>query len=250
MEYLFSIWKTKYKIKNQFELAEIFYLTKWKNEVNHEIHWSIIMQLDEDLLKIINTYDWLIDCLKYLDKDNYLLLLLKIWDNLVKIFWDSSHLSEVLSKIRWNSNKMAIIKKLRFKWLSNIIRDASDLWKILEFLYWSSQKEFLDILWWDFIKHTFWKTNQIIMILNFLTDENKDYLMSLIWLESTKFKVKTYKDFLVLFRWFTDNLSIEFLKLFTKKELLDLFIDQKEFEYFLLRIPLKKEKIFLEYINS
>lgn len=250
MEYSFIIWKIKYKIKNQYELAEIFNLTKWNNEVNHEIHWSIIMQLDEDLLKIINSYDWLIYCLKYLDKDNYLLLLLKIWDNLVNIFWDSIHLTEVLSKIRWNNNKITIIKKLRFKGLSSLIRDAWDIWKILEFLYWKAQREFLDILWWEFLKHIFWKTNQIIIILHFLTDENKDYLMNIIWLESTKLKVKTYKDLLIVFRWFTHNTSLEFLKLFTKKELLYLFISQKEFEYFLLRIPIQKEKIFLEYINS
>ncbi len=238
-----------YKIKNQFELAEIFHLTYWKDIMSHELHWNILMQLDCYLLDLINSYDWLLACLKYLDKDNYLLFLLKIWDKLVYLLKDTTHLTEVLSKIPWNSNKILLLKKLRFKWLSSIIKDARDLWNILEFLYTNAQKQFLDILWKDFIKLLFSKTNQIIIILNYLTDENKEYIMSMIWIDWTKKKVKTYKDLLIIFRRFTDNLALEYLKLYDKKELLIFFSSQDEFNYFLLKLSQNRANLFLDFIN-
>lgn len=249
-EYKFIISEKKYYISNENELSSFFKLFSLNSKVSWLIHWNILMELDSDLEKIITSYNWLLNCLKYLNEKNSFLLLIKLWDVLSKLINNSKELAEIISRIPEESNKIKLLKILRIKWLNKILFDARDLWNIFEWLYWKSQKDFIDLLWNHYIKQLFYSTNEIIVTLHYLNNENKDYLMNILWIKWIKNKIKTPDNFLILFKWLTINKAKDLLKIFSKKEIIDLFKYQEEFYNFLLKLPKDKEKIFLNYLNK
>ncbi len=206
------------------------------------------MQLDSDLIKIIKTYKGLLKLLKVLNKKNYILLLLKIWDAIHNIIWNSKYLWEILARIPEEENKIVLLKRLRLKWLKLFIRDANDLKNIFEFVYGEAESELLEILWEEFIKETFTKTNEIIMTLHYLNNENKDRLIKMLDINNIFKKIKTYKDLLVMFKWLTMEQAEKLLNLYKKEDLVKFFLNDEEFHYFLLRLPYDKEKMFLNYL--
>jgi hypothetical protein len=207
------------------------------------------MEIDSDLEKIITSYKWLLSCLKYLNEKNSFLLLVKLWDVLINLIDNSQELAEILSRIPDETNKLRLLSILRVKWLTKILFDARDLWNIFEWLYGKTQKDFIDLLWKDFVRKLFMSTNEIIMTLHYLNNENKDYLMDILWLEWIKYKIKTSQNFLVMFKWLTLKKSKQLLKKYSKQEILDLFKTEDEFYNFMLRLPENKEKIFLNYLK-
>lgn len=249
-KYSFIISDKKYTVSGENELVSLFKLFSSNTKVSSLVHWNILMELDSDLEKIIIFYQGLLNCLKYLNEKNSFLLLVKLWDVLINFINDSKELAEILSRIPEESNKMKLLSILRVKWLTKILFDARDLWNIFEWLYWKSQREFIDLLWKSFIKDLFLWTNEIIMILHYLSNENKDYLMNIIWLDLAKNKIKTSQNLLIMFKWLTLKKALELLKKFDKNEILDLFKSEDEFYNFLLRLPTDKEKIFLNYLKK
>lgn len=249
-QYNFIISDKKYSIFWENELISLFKLFSSNSKVSSVVHWNILMELDSDLESIITSYQGLLNCLKYLNEKNSFLLLVKLWDILINLINNSVELAEILSRIPEESNKMKLLGILRIKWLTKILFDARDLWNIFEWLYWKSQREFIDLLWKDFVKELFMSTNEIIMTLHYLNNENKDYLMDILGLDWTKNKIKTSSNFLVMFKWLTLKKSRELLKKFEKNEILDLFKTEDEFYNFLLRLPKDKEKLFLDYLKK
>lgn len=247
-KYSFVFWKQTYEIKSEKDLEILFKLFFSNKKISWIISWNILMEIDNDLEKIIVSYRWLLNCLKYLNEKNSFLLLVKLWDVLINFINNSIELAEILSRIPDESNKIKLLNILRLKWLKKIIFDAGDLWNIFQWLYWNSQKEFIDLLWKDFVRQTFLSTNEIIMTLYYLTDENKDYLMSIIWLDWAKNKIKTSNNFLIMFKWLTTKKSKELLKKFSPSELKKFFKNQDEFYKFMLKLPKNKEKLFLNYL--
>lgn len=247
-EYSFKILEKTFSFKNENELSQIMWILWWNDEMSKLIHWNIIMQLDKDLLDIIQTYKGLLKILKHLSKKNYFLLLLKIWDKLHDIVWRSKYLWEILARIPDEENKIILLKRIRLKWLKLFIRDARDLKNIFEFVYWEAETELLKILWEDFIRETFTRTNEIIITLHYLSDENKDLLINMLWINNVYKKIKTYKDLLIMFKWLSLRQWEELLNLYKKEELLSFFLNNEEFHYFLLRLPHNKEKMFLNYL--
>lgn len=207
------------------------------------------MEVDSDFEKIVKTYKWLLKCLKYLNEKNIFLLLIKLWDVLPKILNTSEHLAEILAKIPDETNKLKLLKHLRHKGLSPIIRDAKDLGNILEWIYGNSQKEFLDFLGKEFIKQVFLSTNEIIIILYYLNNENKDYLIDMIGFDGIKNKVKTSNNLLLMLQGLTQKKSREFLKKFSKEEIVNMFKSEEDFYVFMLRLPYDKEKLFLHHLG-
>lgn len=246
--YSFKILGKKYYFNNENELAQIMQILSWDDNISELIHWNIIMQLNDKLLDIIKTHKGLLKLLKTLSRKNYMLLLLKIWDNLKDIIGTSKHLWEILARIPEEENKTVLIKRLRLKWLKLFIRDAHDLKNIFEFVYGESETELLELLWEDFIRETFTRTNEIIMTLHYLANDNKDKLINMLWLNNVYKKIKTYKDLLVMFKWLSLKQATDLLKLYKKEELVNFFLNDEEFHYFLLRLPHDKEKIFLNYL--
>ena len=204
--------------------------------------------MDQDLTKIFKSYNWLLKCIKYLNEKNIFLLLLKIDSVLPSLIKKSKNLWEILSKIPEDSNKIRLLKSLRLWYLKNIIKNAKDLWNIFEWLYWKSQWEFIRFLGDDFIKEVFWSTNEIIMILQYLNDENKDKITDILWIKNMKTKVKTANNFLTMFWWLSDNKAKDFINLFSKIEIKNYFKNDEEFYNFMLRLSNSKEKIFLKHI--
>lgn len=249
-QYEFIISNKKFSINNENDLEVLFKIFSWNSKTSSVIHWNILMEVDSDLEKIITSYRWLLNCLKYLNEKNSFLFLVKLWDVLINLISNSKELAEIISRIPEESNKIKLLSILRLKWLTKILYDAKDLWNIFEWLYWKSQRDFINLLWKDIIKKLFFSTNEIIMTLHYLTDENKDYLMDILWLDGVKAKVKTSKDFLVMFKWLTIKKSKILLKKFTKSEILDMFKTEDDFYKFLLRLPRDKEKIFLEFLQK
>lgn len=247
-EYKLIFWEKTIFIQDEKDLVLLFKLFSSNSKESSIIHWNILMEVDENLEQIVKTYKWLLTCLKYLNEKNSFLLLIKLWDILWNLITNSQELAEVLSHIPEESNKIKLLKILRIKWLSKIIFDAKDLWNIFEWLYWKSQKDFIDLLWIDFIKEVFLQTNEIIMILHYLSNENKDYLMDIIWMDWIKNKIKTSENFLIMFRWLTLKKSKELLKKYKKSEILNLFKTEKQFYKFMLKMPKDKEKIILNFL--
>lgn len=246
-QYSFILSDKTYEIKDENDLELIFKLFS-SSKISSIIHWNIIMEVDSDLEEIITSYKWLLKCLKYLNEKNTFLLLVKIGDILPNIITKSTQLWEILAKIPDESNKLRVLTRIRTKWLTKILKDARDLWNILEWLYSSKQREFLDLLWKETIKNIFLSTNEIIVILYYLNDENKDYLMDIIWLDWAKIKIKTKDNFLVMFKWLSQKKSKEFLKKFDKKEIIEFFTWEEDFYNFMLKLPKNKERIFLKYL--
>lgn len=238
----------EYTIKDENELSLIFSLIWKEKETNKKILYNVIMQLDNELENIIITYKWLINCLKVLDDDNSFLLLIKLWDVLPKILKSSSHLWEILARIPLEKNKIRLLKSMRLKWLSSIINSTRDLWNIFEWIYEDWNNEVIDILGEDFIRKIFLSTYEIIIVLHYLSDKTNDRLIDILWLENIYKKIKTKENLLVLFSALTDNKAIELLNFFTKKEIKEMFNNQEEYYNFLLRLPYRKEKIFLNYL--
>lgn len=248
-KYSFKILNKKYYFKNENELSQMMWILWWDDNISWLIHWNMIMQLDDDLLDIIKTYKWLLRILRHLNKKNYLLVLLKIWDNLHNIVWKSKYLWELLARIPEEENKIILIKILRLKWLKLFIRDANDLKNMFEFVYDKAESELIDTLWKDFIKETFTRTNEIIMTLHYLNNENKDKIIDMLWLINVHKKIKTYKDLLIMYKWLSYKKASELLNLYSRQELLDFFLNDEEFHYFLIRLPEEREKLFLNYLS-
>lgn len=248
-KYSFLISWKEFEVENQQDLEVLFKVFSWNTKVTSLIHWNILMEIDEDIEDIIVDYNWLTKCLSCLNDKNSFLLLTKIWDKLSKIITNTLELAEILSKIPSEENKIRLLKILRTNYLLKIIHDARDLWNILEWLYWDSQKQFIDIIWQENIKKIFLSTNEIIIILYYLTNENKDYLMNILWLDWVKYKIKTSRNFLDMYRWLTDKKAVEFLKKFEISDIKHLFKNQQEFYKFMLRLPKSKEKLLLKYLN-
>lgn len=246
-QYSFILSDRTFEIKDENDLELIFKLFS-TSKLSSIIHWNIIMEVDNDLEKIVTSYRWLLKCLKYLNEKNTFLLLVKMWDVLTKIITKSTQAWNILSKIPEESSKIRLLKTMRLKWLLNILKDAGDLWNIIQWLYWDTQREFLDYLWNDIIKQIFLSTNEIIIILYYLTDENKDYLMDIIWFDWVKNKVKTKDNLLVMFKWLSIKKAKVFLSKFSKQEIVNMFHSEEEFYKFMLKVPLNKEKIFLKYL--
>jgi hypothetical protein len=238
----------EYTIKDENELSLIFSLIWKEKETNKKILYNVIMQLDNELENIIITYKWLINCLKVLDDDNSFLLLIKLWDVLPTILKSSSHLWEILARIPLEKNKIRLLKSMRLKWLSSIINSTRDLWNIFEWIYEDWNNEVIDILGEDFIRKIFLSTYEIIIVLHYLSDKTNDRLIDILWLENIYKKIKTKENLLVLFSALTDNKAIELLNFFTRKEIKEMFNNQEEYYNFLLRLPYRKEKIFLNYL--
>lgn len=249
-QYSFIISQKTYSITDEKDLEILFKIFYSKTKISSVIHWNILMELDNDLEKIIVSYKWLLSCLKYLNEKNSFLLLVKLWDVLLYLINNSQELAEILSRIPDESNKIRLLNILRVKWLSKIIFDAKDLWHIFEWLYGKSQKKFIDLLGKNFVKEIFLSTNEIIMILHYLSDENKDYLMDIIGLKWVKNKIKTSYNFLIMMKGLTLKKSRELLKGYTPREILDLFKTEEEFYYFMLRIPENKEKLLLNFLQK
>ncbi len=249
-EYSFIISEKKYTISQEKELVSLLSLFSSNTKVSSIIQWNILMEIDNDLEKIITSYHWLLNCLKYLNEKNSFLLLVKLWDVLAKFINNSKELAEILSRIPEESNKMKLLNILRIKWLTKILFDARDLWNIFEWLYWKSQKDFIDLLWKKFVKNLFLSTNEIIMTLYYLNNENKDYLIDIIWLDWTKNKIKTSWNLLVMFKWLTLKKAKKLLENFNRNEIIDLFKTEDDFYNFLLRLPRDKERLFLNYLKK
>lgn len=247
-EYSFIISEKKYSIKDEKDLELIFKLFYSPSKVSSVISWNILMEIDSDLEYIITSYQWLLNCLKYLNEKNSFLLLVKLWDILIHLINSSEELAEIISKIPNESNKIRLLSILRVKWLTKILFDARDLWNIIEWLYGTSEREFLILLGHDFVKNIFLSTNEIIMILHYLSDENKDYLMDIIGLDGIKTKIKTTQNLLVMLKWLTLKKAKELLKKYNKNEILNLFKTEKEFYDFMMKLPQNKEKIFLNFL--
>ncbi len=247
-EYSFIISEKKYSIKDEKDLELIFKLFYSSSKVSSVISWNILMEIDSDLEYIITSYQWLLNCLKYLNEKNSFLLLVKLWDILIHLINSSEELAEIISKIPNESNKIRLLSILRVKWLTKILFDARDLWNIIEWLYGTSEREFLILLGHDFVKNIFLSTNEIIMILHYLSDENKDYLMNIIGLDGIKTKIKTTQNLLVMLKWLTLKKAKELLKKYNKNEILNLFKTEKEFYDFMMKLPQNKEKIFLNFL--
>ncbi len=248
-QYSFIISQKTYTITSENDLELLFKIFSSNSKISSVIHWNILMEIDSDLEKIITSYKWLLSCLKYLNEKNSFLLLVKLWDVLINLIDNSQELAEILSRIPDETNKLRLLSILRVKWLTKILFDARDLWNIFEWLYGKTQKDFIDLLWKDFVRKLFMSTNEIIMTLHYLNNENKDYLMDILWLEWIKYKIKTSQNFLVMFKWLTLKKSKQLLKKYSKQEILDLFKTEDEFYNFMLRLPENKEKIFLNYLK-
>lgn len=246
-QYSFIITNRTFSVKDESDLELLFKLFA-NSKISSVIHWNIIMEIDSDLEKIIKTYKWLLKCLKHLNEKNTFLLLVKIWDILSTIITRSWELWELLAKIPEESNKFRLLSTMRLKWLSKIIKNPHDLWNVLEWLYWDKQKDFLDLLWKEYIKKLFLSTNEIIMTLYYLNDDNKDYLIDLIWFEWVKNKVKTKDNFLVLFNWLSVKKAKLLLRSFSKEDIVNFFSSESDFYRFMLKLSFDREKIFLKHL--
>lgn len=247
-KYSFIIWNRSFSIRNERELEVLLKLYS-KSQLSSIIHWNILMELDLDLENIIVSFKWLSKCIKHLNEKNTFLLFVKLADKLPEIITNSKHLWELLVTIPEDENKLKLLKMYRKINLEKIIKNAKDLWNIVEWIYWKEQLLTLEYLWKDFIKNVFMKTNEIIMILHYLNPANKDYLTELIWIRNMRMKVKTSKDFLLMFCWLSDENAKNFIKLFSKEQILDMFKTEYDFYNFMLKLPIKKEKIFLKFFK-
>ncbi len=248
-EYSFSIWNKTYTVKDENELALIFEVLSWESSMSSILHWNIIMELDEDLMKIITSYKWLLSCLKILDEKNSFLLLIKIGDILVDIVQKSEQLWEILSRISQEENKLRILKQIRALWLKKLIFNSKDLCNILECVYNWTEKEVLTMIGNNYIKELFIYPKEIYEVLHYLNNKNKDFFIDSITLDIVKSKIITFEDLLIILKWVTLEKAILLLKMYSKKQIKDLFKNDDEFSYFIHKLSDKKEKIFLEYLG-
>lgn len=247
-EYSFIIWDNKYTVKDENELALIFELLSWNDEVSWMTHWNVIMELDENLLNIVKTYKWLIKSLKLLNERNSFLLLVNIWDSLNKIIQNSEQLWEILARIPEEENKIRIIKQLRQTGLKKLILEPRDLSNVLEWLYGQSEIELLNIACFDHVKNFFNYPKEIYDVLHYLNNENKDTLINNIWLKTILEKIKSRKDLLLILKWFSMEKASELLSFFSRQEIKDLFTNNWEFTYFLSKLSDRKEDLFLKHL--
>lgn len=112
--YTFSIGEKVYGIHNEEELALILDLLA-PSPYAFTLHRHIIMNLDEDLMKIILTYKGLLLCMKKMKYRNRFLLLIKIGDTLSQIIEKTAHLGSILASIPEEIDKIRIIKSIRIK---------------------------------------------------------------------------------------------------------------------------------------
>lgn len=247
-EYKFILWEISYTVKDSNELWLIFEMLAWDKEISPILHWNIIMELDENLINIIKSYKWLINCLKYLNEKNSFLLLVKISDELPNIVQDARELGEILARIYEENNKLRLIRQMRNKWLTRLITSSQDLLNIMEWVYDCAEKETLEILWPETIRWLFIYPQDIYNVLHYLNKENKDYLIELIWLNEISKKIKSWQDFLLLLKWMSYIKVKQFLSLYSRHQIKDFFKNDREFKYFLMKLSDKKEELFLEYL--
>lgn len=250
VDHSFIIWDKSYTVKDENELSLIFELLwKWDSDVTSVLHWNVIMELDDvELMKIIKTNRWLLSCLKHLNEKNYFLLLVKVWDKLSEIVKNSMQLGEILAKIAEENNKLRLIKQIRTKWLARLILTSEDLINILEWVYNEAERETLNTLWEENIRKLFIYPKDIYSVLHYLNSDNKDYLINMIWLNDINKKISSWTDFMFMIKWMSYQKLWQFLQLYTRRQIKDMFSTDEEFRSFLFKLSDKKEKMILEYL--
>lgn len=249
-EYKFLLWNRHFTVWDENELALIFETLSWNEEISWILHWNVIMELDDDLWEIITSYKWLISCLKFLNEKNYFLLLIKIWDYLSNIVQTSSQLWEILARISEEQNKLRLIKQMRNRWLSALISNYQDLLNIIEWVFDTTERQILELLWIDIIKNLFVYPEDIYNILHYLDEENKDYLIDMIWLNEIAKKIKTSDDFLYIIKWLSTKKAAQFMWLYSKNTIKELFKNDEDLKKFIFKLSDRKEKIFLDYMKK
>lgn len=247
-QYSFILSNHTFTVSNEYDLIALLKIFSKNTKTSSIIHWNILMELDSDLESIITSYQWLMECLKYLNQKNGYLLLIKLWDVLIHIIQNSKNLWEIISSISEEENKIKLLKELRTKGLKKIFTTMNDIINVLQWIYFEqSQKEFLDLIGKDFFKNLFF-TSKSLYILYYLHPENKNYMIDMIGMKHIKKTIKTHEDFLIVFQSLTENRAKTFLKLFSKEEIVHLFPSEEQWSMFLLQLSQKKEKIFLHYL--
>lgn len=207
------------------------------------------MSLDEDLMKIILTYKGLLLCMKHMEYKNRFLLLVKMGDTLPHVIETSTHLGSLLASIPEETDKIRIVKSMRYRGLTEIIYTPDDLGNILEWIFGEGEKIIMDILGKDFLQKLFAYGTDIYKVFHFLSDENKNILADIISLTFIQSCIYTSEDFFYVLKALSNEKVQEFIPLFTPEEIRSIILKNKTLHHFLPKLTQEKENILLQYIK-
>ncbi|MFA6090645.1 MAG: hypothetical protein WC774_02615 [Candidatus Gracilibacteria bacterium] len=246
--YNFSLGEKQYTVHNEEELALIIDLLASSTDT-FTLHRHIIMSLDEDLMKIILTYKGLLLCMKHMEYKNRFLLLIKIGDTLPHVIETSTHLGSLLASIPEETDKMRIVKSMRYKGLIQVIHTPDDLGNIMEWIFGNGEKLIIDILGKDFLHSLFAYGTDIYKVFHFLSDENKNFLADMISLPFIQSHIYTSEDFFYVLKALSNEKVQEFIPLFTPEEIRSIISKNQTLHHFLPKLTQEKENMLLQYIK-
>jgi len=244
--YIFHIWKKDFSVRDEYELALIFELAECE-----EIQKDILQQIgDEWLMKLIQTGEWLLKVLKPLLGRNKFLLMFLVSDTLPIIIGSAQRLAYILSGIINQVDRTLLIKRIRQKWLLQIIHEATGLSAVLE---WNNQE------WEEIILRTIASENLVRLlpsaddvyeVLHFLVDLNKDLLIEILTFQVLKKKVHRFKDFVWLVRGMSEQMAYKFIYSYSSTVLRELMDDDRQGISLIKKLSIKKESILMDYLTD
>lgn len=249
INHTFTLGYKQYIIHNEQELALIIELLESSTN-SFTLHRHLIMSLDEKLMDIIVTYKGLLLCMKHMEYKNRFLLLIKIGDTLSRVIGKSEHLGNILAGIPEETDKMRIIKSLRYKGLMQIIHTSNDLGNILEWIFGDGEKLVFDILGRDFLISLFAYGMDIYRVFHFLNDKNKDILAEILTLQFLRSRIQTAEDFFYILKALSNKTAGEFISIMNPLEVREIIGKNDILHYYLPKITKEKEETLLEYINT
>ncbi|PIQ41159.1 hypothetical protein COW06_03875 [Candidatus Gracilibacteria bacterium CG12_big_fil_rev_8_21_14_0_65_38_15] len=245
----FFLGEKQYLVHNEEELALIIDLLATSDD-SFTLHRHIIMSLDERLMDIILTYKGLLLCMKHMEYKNRFLLLIKIGDTLSRVIEKSTHLGNLLASIPEETDKIRIIKSIRYKGLTQIIDVPDDLGNILEWIFGDGEKLVIDTLGKEFLQSLFTYGTDIYKVFHFLSDKNKNLLADMIELSFIKSCIYTAEDFFYVLKALSNEKTGELIPLFTPEEIRTIIRKDKTLHHFLPKLTKEKEHLLLQYIKN
>lgn len=245
-EISFSISDKVFRVRDEHELALVFELTACEDAQK-----NILQQIgDEGLISLIKTGEWLLKVAKPLLGRNKFLLMFLVSDNLPAIIESAQRLAYILSGIENQIDRTLLIKRIRQKWLLQIIHDASELSAVLEWNNKDGEEIILRTIGTEHLVNLLPDADSLYDVLHFLVDQNKDLLIEMLSFDVIRRRIHRFKDFIWILRGMSEVMAQNFIHLYSSDEIRSLMDTDRQGISLIKKLSIKKEMILMNYLTD
>ncbi len=250
MAHQLDIGGRQWEVASAKDLAMILEALRACGEHAETLQWEALMQLDWRLMEIVKSWKGLQDCFKHLSDRNRFTLMLKIGDTLPEVVADAERLGNLLAGIAGEKNKVQLLKTLRKKGLSRLVRSAQDLAFALEWLYEEAERAFLETVGPDFVAGLVRDARDAGDALRFATAENRGRFAETIGIGRLRaMGSESAEDFFLVLRVLPPEQAADYLSGFARADLKALIGDDRAFRRGLRSLPDAQENLLRSFFG-